>query len=190
LAVDLDFIPDYYLRHAANCPLCRTHTTVSPDERLATRLEKKYPLQYAARREEKERTSRIRLTRTDLEDECWQILQFHQEKNTAAFIGKLANALSLWERLLSLDCSRPEEVESSFKLWLEYLESVANSEAAVEEGAWKMWCVKHCVDSEEVTFDITSKMFSHGLWKPWYKEGEFQSMVLKFNQAPQNWFKV
>jgi hypothetical protein len=58
---DLDptYDPAYDLE--ANCPMCRTHTTASPDEALARNLERKYPVTYAERRaeEEVERGSRV-----------------------------------------------------------------------------------------------------------------------------------
>lgn len=58
-----DFDPNYDVTYdlEANCPMCRTHTTASPDTTLAKQLEKKYPLAYAERRleEEVERGSRV-----------------------------------------------------------------------------------------------------------------------------------
>jgi hypothetical protein len=47
-----DYDPTYDLE--ANCPMCRTHTTASPDEALAAVLEEKYPTTYAQRRVEEE----------------------------------------------------------------------------------------------------------------------------------------
>lgn len=38
----------------ANCPMCRTHTTASPDDALARELETRYPAIYAERRAEEE----------------------------------------------------------------------------------------------------------------------------------------
>jgi len=56
---DPNYDPTYDLE--ANCPMCRTHTTASPDNELADQLEQKYPLIYAERRleEEVERGSRV-----------------------------------------------------------------------------------------------------------------------------------
>ena len=58
-----DFDPSYDPAYdlEANCPMCRTHTTASPDEALARQLEKRYPAVYAERRmeEEVERGSRV-----------------------------------------------------------------------------------------------------------------------------------
>ncbi|KAH7071954.1 hypothetical protein BKA63DRAFT_376533, partial [Paraphoma chrysanthemicola] len=49
---DPNYDPTYDLE--ANCPMCRTHTTASPDGALAKRLETKYPTTYAERRVEEE----------------------------------------------------------------------------------------------------------------------------------------
>jgi hypothetical protein len=51
-----DFQPDYDPTYdlEANCPMCRTHTTASPDDALAAALEEKYPTTYAQRRVEEE----------------------------------------------------------------------------------------------------------------------------------------
>lgn len=56
---DPNYDPSYDLE--ANCPMCRTHTTASPDTELAKQLETKYPATYAERRVEEEidRGSRI-----------------------------------------------------------------------------------------------------------------------------------
>lgn len=56
---DPNYDPTYDLE--ANCPMCRTRTTASPDESLARNLEKKYPEMYAERRVEEEidRGSRV-----------------------------------------------------------------------------------------------------------------------------------
>jgi hypothetical protein len=56
---DPNYDPTYDLE--ANCPMCRTRTTASPDETLAGLLESKYPTTYAERRveEEIERGSRV-----------------------------------------------------------------------------------------------------------------------------------
>ncbi|KAJ4984598.1 hypothetical protein SVAN01_09920 [Stagonosporopsis vannaccii] len=56
---DPNYDPTYDLE--ANCPMCRTHTTASPDNALADQLQHKYPLTYAERRveEEVERGSRV-----------------------------------------------------------------------------------------------------------------------------------
>ncbi|KAH7562862.1 hypothetical protein BM1_02382 [Bipolaris maydis] len=56
---DPNYDPSYDLE--ANCPMCRTHTTASPDKRLARQLEAQYPVTYAERRveEEVDRGSRI-----------------------------------------------------------------------------------------------------------------------------------
>lgn len=56
---DPNYDPSYDLE--ANCPMCRTHTTASPDRALARQLERKYPVTYAERKveEEVERGSRI-----------------------------------------------------------------------------------------------------------------------------------
>lgn len=54
-----NYDPTYDLE--ANCPMCRTHTTASPDHTLAGLLEQKYPTTYAERRveEEVDRGSRV-----------------------------------------------------------------------------------------------------------------------------------
>lgn len=49
---DPNYDPTYDLE--ANCPMCRTHTTASPDNALAAQLEQKYPSTYAERRTEEE----------------------------------------------------------------------------------------------------------------------------------------
>lgn len=49
---DPNYDPSYDLE--ANCPMCRTHTTASPDKPLARQLEAKYPVTYAERRVEEE----------------------------------------------------------------------------------------------------------------------------------------
>lgn len=56
---DPNYDPTYDLE--ANCPMCRTHTTASPDIELAQQLEARYPAIYAERRveEEIERGSRV-----------------------------------------------------------------------------------------------------------------------------------
>ncbi|KAF1940515.1 hypothetical protein EJ02DRAFT_445400 [Clathrospora elynae] len=56
---DPNYDPVYDLE--ANCPMCRTHTTASPDQALARQLEGKYPTTYVERRveEEVERGSRV-----------------------------------------------------------------------------------------------------------------------------------
>lgn len=56
---DPNYDPTYDLE--ANCPMCRTHTTASPDHTLARQLEWKYPTTYASRRvdEEVDRGSRV-----------------------------------------------------------------------------------------------------------------------------------
>lgn len=56
---DPNYDPSYDLE--ANCPMCRTRTSASPDKRLARQLEAKYPITYAERRveEEVDRGSRI-----------------------------------------------------------------------------------------------------------------------------------
>ncbi|KAH8723654.1 hypothetical protein GQ44DRAFT_740883 [Phaeosphaeriaceae sp. PMI808] len=56
---DPDYDPTYDLE--ANCPMCRTRTTASPDKALARQLEKKYSATYAERKveEEIERGSRM-----------------------------------------------------------------------------------------------------------------------------------
>ncbi|EUC46308.1 hypothetical protein COCMIDRAFT_93184 [Bipolaris oryzae ATCC 44560] len=56
---DPNYDPSYDLE--ANCPMCRTHTTASPDKPLARQLEAMYPVTYAERRveEEVDRGSRI-----------------------------------------------------------------------------------------------------------------------------------
>ncbi|KAH7371425.1 hypothetical protein BKA66DRAFT_469790 [Pyrenochaeta sp. MPI-SDFR-AT-0127] len=56
---DPNYDPTYDLE--ANCPMCRTHTTASPDQALARQLERKYPETYAERRveEEVDRGSRV-----------------------------------------------------------------------------------------------------------------------------------
>ncbi|KAJ8117005.1 hypothetical protein OPT61_g1695 [Boeremia exigua] len=52
---------DYTYDLEANCPMCRTHTTASPDQTLAKQLARRYPLTYADRRveEEVDRGSRV-----------------------------------------------------------------------------------------------------------------------------------
>jgi hypothetical protein len=58
-----DFNPTYDPTYdlEANCPMCRTRTSASPDTKLARQLETKYPSTYAERRveEEIERGSRV-----------------------------------------------------------------------------------------------------------------------------------
>jgi len=56
---DPNYDPTYDLE--ANCPMCRSHTTASPDTELAKQLETKYPTTYTERRveEEIERGSRV-----------------------------------------------------------------------------------------------------------------------------------
>jgi hypothetical protein len=49
---DPSYDPTYDLE--ANCPMCRSHTTASPDQTLAQQLETKYPSTYAERRVEEE----------------------------------------------------------------------------------------------------------------------------------------
>lgn len=59
----VDFDPNYDATYdlEANCPMCRTHTTASPDHTFAEQLEQRYPLTYADRRveEEVERGNRV-----------------------------------------------------------------------------------------------------------------------------------
>jgi hypothetical protein len=56
---DPNYDPTYDLE--ANCPMCRTRTTATPDQPLARQLERKYPITYAERRveEEVERGTRV-----------------------------------------------------------------------------------------------------------------------------------
>ena len=56
---DPTYDPTYDLE--ANCPMCRTRTSATPDQALARQLETKYPVTYAERRveEEIERGSRV-----------------------------------------------------------------------------------------------------------------------------------
>lgn len=56
---DPNYDPSYDLE--ANCPMCRTRTSASPDKPLARQLEAKYPVTYAERRveEEVDRGSRV-----------------------------------------------------------------------------------------------------------------------------------
>jgi len=56
---DPNYDPSYDLE--ANCPMCRTHTTASPDQSLARQLQRTYPATYAERRVEEEidRGSRV-----------------------------------------------------------------------------------------------------------------------------------
>lgn len=49
---DPNYDPTYDLE--ANCPMCRTPTTASPDTQLACQLEQRYPTTYKERREEEE----------------------------------------------------------------------------------------------------------------------------------------
>ncbi|KAF2676908.1 hypothetical protein K458DRAFT_320863 [Lentithecium fluviatile CBS 122367] len=56
---DPNYDPAYDLE--ANCPMCRTPTTASPDNALAAQLESRYPVTYAERKveEEVERGARV-----------------------------------------------------------------------------------------------------------------------------------
>ncbi|CAO2653770.1 Nn.00g031810.m01.CDS01 [Neocucurbitaria sp. VM-36] len=49
---DPNYVPSFDLE--TNCPMCRTRTTASSDDALATQLEQKYPTTYAERRVEDE----------------------------------------------------------------------------------------------------------------------------------------
>ena len=49
---DPNYDPTYDLE--ANCPMCRTRTTATPDNALARRLERTYPATYAERRADEE----------------------------------------------------------------------------------------------------------------------------------------